>query len=95
MMAKESDPVRSTKAEAGRWHAAGPRRCRAEGDAMVKKLSKKSKRDGAVVSINPHDPPPEPTPGLTAHPPFSARMSVVPSVNTASQPDGSDNARRK
>ncbi|AEI68452.1 hypothetical protein [Corallococcus macrosporus] len=50
---------------------------------MGKKLAKKPARDGAVVSINPHDPPPEPTPGLTAHPPFSAKMSVM----TASQPD--------
>lgn len=55
---------------------------------MGKKLSKKPGRDAAVMSINPHDPPPEPTPGLTAHPPYSAKMSVI----TASQSDDADDA---
>lgn len=56
---------------------------------MGKKLPKKPARNGTVVSINPHDPPPEPTPGLTAHPPFSTKMSVI----TASQPDEADDSR--
>ncbi|GHG82193.1 hypothetical protein [Comamonas sp. JC664] len=57
---------------------------------MVTKGAKTLKRDGAVVSINPHDPPPEPTPGLTAQPPYSARMSVPLPVNTSTSPGGSD-----
>jgi|GEM_PF-6656042 len=62
---------------------------------MAKKLSKKPQRDGGVVSINPHDPPPEPTPGITAHPPYSAKMSVTPSVNTTPSKDGSDATRSR
>ncbi|AKQ64990.1 hypothetical protein A176_001902 [Myxococcus hansupus] len=57
---------------------------------MVTKGAKQPKRDGAVVSINPHDPPPEPTPGLTGPPPYSSKMSVTLPVNTPMTPGGSD-----